>query len=114
VFDVWYGPAVLTIRPSDRIKVMPTEDGQVIRSASGKLDILRHLSGVHFHVWRLSNSRLINEADEVQWTRYFFPQELSFFMEQAQLELVHMSAVENLDQEPTDKTWNILVVGKAV
>ncbi len=113
VCDVWYGPAVLTIRPSDRIKVMPIENGQVIRSASGSLDIIRHLCGVHFHLWRLHNSKLVNEADETQWTRYFFPQELSFFMEQANLELVNMSALGDLDQDPTDETWNIMVVGKA-
>jgi SAM-dependent methyltransferase len=113
VCDVWYGPAVLTIRPSDRIKIMPIENGQVIRSASGSLDILHHLCGVHFHLWRLSNSQLINENDETQWTRYFFPQELAFFMEQAKLDLVNISALGNLDQKPTDETWNVLVVGKA-
>lgn len=113
VFDVWYGPAVLTIRPSDRVRIIPIENGQVIRSASGALDIPRHLCGVHFHLWRLSNSQLINETDETQWTRYFFPQELAFFMEQAKLELLNISVLENLNQKPTDETWNVLVVGKA-
>jgi len=114
VFDVWFGPAVLTIRPGDRIKIIPTENGQVIRTASGSLDILRHLSSVHFHVWHLRNAQLENEADEIQWTRYFFPQELALFMEQSKLELIHMCAVEDLDQVPTDRTWNVLVVAKAV
>ena len=42
VGDVWYGPAVLAIHPSDRVKVIPTEDGEVIRIASGHLDVYRH------------------------------------------------------------------------
>ena len=114
VFDVWYGPAVLTIRPSDRTRVIPTENGQVIRSASGTLDILHHLCGVHFHLWHMVNSQLVNETEEMQWTRYFFPQELALFMEQANFELVHLSAFGDLDQQPTDQTWNVFVVGRAV
>jgi len=113
VCDVWYGPAVLAIRPSDRIKIMSIENGQVIRAASGSLDTFRHLSSVHYHIWRISDSRVINETDETQLTRYFFPQELAFFMGQAKLDLVHISDVRDLDQKPTDETWNVLVVGKA-
>jgi SAM-dependent methyltransferase len=114
VFDVWYGPAVLTIRPSDRIRVIPIENGQVIRSASGSLDILHHLCGVHFHLWRLIDSQLINETNETQWTRYFFPQELAFFMEQAKLKLVNLSAFGDIDQEPTDESWNVFGVAHAI
>jgi len=113
-FDVWYGPAVLTIRPNDRIRVIPIENGQVIRSATGTLDIQRHLCAVHFHLWRMVNSHLVSETDETQSTRYFFPQELALFMEQANLELVHISAFGDLDQQPTDQTWNVFVVGRAV
>ncbi len=35
MFDVWYGPAVMATRPSDRVKVIPTPDGQIIRLAAG-------------------------------------------------------------------------------
>ena len=114
VCDVWYGPAVLKIRPSDRIKVIQTKDGQVIRSASGTLNTISHLTNVNFHIWQIEQSQLLNEVDEVQITRFFFPQELAFFMEQAKLELITMCAIGNLNQQPTEETWNIVVVGKAV
>ena len=51
--DVWYGPAVLAIRPGDKIKTIPTDDGKVIRLASGKLDIYQQLATVHYHVLHL-------------------------------------------------------------
>ncbi|MCX6068474.1 MAG: class I SAM-dependent methyltransferase, partial [Chloroflexi bacterium] len=38
IFDVWYGPAVLAVRPAERIKIIPTHDGKVLRAASGSLD----------------------------------------------------------------------------
>ena len=40
--DVWYGPAVLAQRPSERVKVIDTRDGgQLIRAAASQLDTRR-------------------------------------------------------------------------
>src|SRR5919199_1319404 len=36
--DLWYGPAVLRQRPSERVRVLDTAHGQVIRVAAGDLD----------------------------------------------------------------------------
>jgi SAM-dependent methyltransferase len=47
ICDVWYGPAVLAIRPGDKIRTIPTADGKVIRLASGNLDIYHHLATVN-------------------------------------------------------------------
>lgn len=112
IADVWYGPAVLSIQPSDRLKVISTEDGKVIRAASGSLDTFRHLSRVHYHLWRLKGQQVLSESEETHWMRYFFPQELALFMAQEQMELIHMCAFENLAEPPTEHTWNILAVGK--
>lgn len=49
-FDVWYGPAVLHQRPSQRIKMVATEDGRVLRSSWGELDIERHVCTVQSHI----------------------------------------------------------------
>ena len=114
VGDVWYGPAVLTIRPSDRVRVIPTTDGKVIRSASGVLDIYRHLCKVRYQVWHLSDQKLVSESEEIHWMRYFFPQELALFMNQVQLSLVDIRAFGDLAQPPSDEIWNILVIGKSL
>ena len=51
--DVWYGPAVLAERPSERVKVIDTELGQVIRVASGELDVRNDLCTVCYRLWRI-------------------------------------------------------------
>ena len=114
VLDVWYGPAVLTIHPSDRIKVIPTADGKVIRVASGTLDVYRHLCEVRYLIWRLSGQQVVNESEEIHQMRYFFPQELALFMSQEQLSLEDIRSFGDLAQPPSDTTWNILVVGKSL
>jgi SAM-dependent methyltransferase len=110
VFDVWYGPAVLSIRPSDRVKIIPTKTGKVIRAASGSLDTYHHLSEVRYHLWEISNNKVDAETEERHLMRYFFPQELAFFTKQAGLELISLTAFPSLDKELSDETWNAIGV----
>lgn len=114
VCDVWYGPAVLAQRPSDRVKVIHTAEGKVIRAASGTLDTYRHLCQVRYHLWRLRDGRAVCETEESHQVRCFFPQELAVFMAQARLDLVAMCAFGDVTRAPSEDTWNVLVIGKAV
>ena len=114
IFDVWYGPAVLYQRPSQRIKVIPTENGQILRVALADLDVQRHLCIVHFHVWRLEGDRLVGKTVEHHLIRYFFPLELEFFLDCVGLKLLRLGGFPDWDQEPNETTWNVLGVAKAV
>ena len=110
--DVWYGPAVLAIRPGDKIKTIPTGDGKVIRLASGKLDIYHHLATVNYHVLHLRGQTLMTESEEAHQMRYFFPQELAFFLNHADMEMLHLSAFPRLAEDADEQSWNALVVAK--
>jgi SAM-dependent methyltransferase len=112
IADIWYGPAVLAQRPGDRVKVISTPQGQIIRAATGSLDVYRHLCEVGYHLWRLENDRLVRETRESHQMRYFFPQELILFLNLEKLRLLNISAFKNLDQAPGEDTWNILVIAK--
>jgi len=114
IFDVWYGPAVLYQRPSQRIKVIPTERGKILRIASGELNMRQHLCTVRYRVWRLEGDRLVDETVEDHSIRYFFPLELEFFLECAGLELLRLGGFPDWEQEPDETTWNILGVARAV
>src|SRR4030095_10124387 len=41
LFDVWYGPAVLFQRPSERVKIIPTLTGKISRESSSEIDLSR-------------------------------------------------------------------------
>ena len=113
ICDVWYGPAVLTIRPGDRVKVIPNSDGKIIRTASGSLDIYHQIANVHYHTWTIKEQKVVSEAEETHKMRYFFPQELALFMVQAQMELSALHVFGDLDSVPTVDSWNISLVSKA-
>jgi SAM-dependent methyltransferase len=113
-FDVWYGPAVLHQRPSQRVKMIPTPEGEILRAASGELDIRRHVFTVHFHLWRLEEERLVAETKESHLVRYFFPKELELFLECSEFAPIRLGAFPEFDRDPDETTWNVLEVARAV
>jgi len=113
VFDVWYGPAVLSQRPSDRVKVIELPDRQILRCASPSLISGQQRCRVDYRVWRFEDGRLQSEARESHEVRYFFPLELDLFLRCAGFSRVHLSAFPQTEREASDATWNVLVVGRA-
>jgi SAM-dependent methyltransferase len=111
VCDMWYGPAVLTVHPGERVKVVPTTDGKLIRTASGRLDVYNHLCEVRFHLWRLSGNQVVGETEESHLMRYFFPQELTLFFSQAGLTMLNIRSFDDPQSAPDEGTWNVLVIG---
>lgn len=113
ISDFWYGPSVITDRPTDRIKVISTASGQVIRATNTTLDIPRHTADVSFRLWTIDEQKLVSETAEMHRLRYFFPQEYALMLSQAGFEMACISAFPSLDQPLTDQSWNALVVAIA-
>ena len=112
--DVWYGPAVLSQRPSERVKVIETPDGDtVIRVASSHLDVRRNLCTVDYHLWRLNGDRVCAEIQEQHAMRYFFEPELERFLTEKSFEVQRFGAFPTFDDEPGEHTWNIAFVARA-
>ena len=114
IFDVWFGPAVLKQGPSQRVKEIPTPEGKIIRVTSGELDIGRHICTVKYHLSRLEGERLADETEETHRVRYFFTLELEHFLQGAGFTLARLAAFPDFDREPSEDTWNILGVVKAI
>jgi len=112
IFDVWYGPAVLSIRPSERIKIIPTDDGKIIRTVSSSLDIIHHLTEVHYHIWKLSGDQVISEIEETHTMRFFFPMELELFLSNCGLKLEIVKAFPIIEEPVDESTWNIICVAR--
>ena len=114
LFDVWYGPAVLLQRPSERVKKIPTSDGEILRVSSGELDTRRHTCTVRFHVSTFLGERMASETEETHTVRYFFPLELKLFLEATAFTLIRLGAFPAFDCEPDETTWNVLTVARGV
>jgi len=113
VFDVWYGPAVIHQRPSQRVKEISDGRSKILRVATSELDVSRHLCRVAFHMWSFSGQTTVRETEETHVMRFFFPMELRLFVEYAGFELTRLGVFPDFDQDPALDTWNILGVCRA-
>jgi len=90
IFDVWYGPAVLTDRPAVRIKRMVDEQTEVTRLAEPVLHPNENRVDVHYHMFvRTRSTQAISELKETHAMRYFFKPEIERIALNAGLQCLH-------------------------
>jgi len=114
ITDFWYGPAVLHIKPSDKIKVRGEGDMMIIRGVEPELDIFNHIQKSHYLFIVFNGNTVINTFEETHVLRFFFPQEITWFLEQAGFKIISFTEFMNLDSPPTEDTWNAMIVAEAV
>ncbi len=113
LFDVWYGPAVLAQRPSDRTKRIATDGGEILRSASGSLDVRHHLCTVRYDILHIEGDRIVARDREDHVMRYFFPLELELLLECAGFQLLKLAAFPD-EGKLDESTWNVLGMAQAL
>ena len=114
VFDIWYGPAVLAIRPGDKIREIPTADGKIMRMASGELDVRHHLCEVNYKLLQIAGDRVISNSNEIHRMRYFFPMEIEHMLTCNEMKLESLTAFPDLEKPADETTWNALGIGRIV
>lgn len=114
ICDFWYGPAVLSVKPNERVRVLDTQNGKTIRAASTTLDTYRHTADVTFKLWSTKGDTYLGETSETHTMRYFFPQEFSLLLQKAGFELISLSQFPELDQVLSSETWNAFSVARAI
>jgi SAM-dependent methyltransferase len=108
VFDVWYGPAVEAIGPSERTKVVATAEGELERRATAVLEPEAHLCTVSY---RLTERRVgipDRVTDEAHRMRYFFADELEPFLAAAGLSLRALTPFPDVTAPLSAAEWNVL------
>ncbi|MEE9912515.1 MAG: class I SAM-dependent methyltransferase [Deltaproteobacteria bacterium] len=80
IFDVWYGPAVLTERPDIRIKRIPDDNIEITRLAEPVLHPNENRVDVHYHIFvRDLATQAVTELNETHAMRYFFKPEMELW-----------------------------------
>ncbi len=113
IFDVWFGPTVLTEGPETRIQEFDKNGKRTIRIVSPELDSINQIVRVKYKILQIDDRRVVTEVDEVHEMRFFFIQELKLFLEDAGFEMVKVCPFMAAGREPVPGDWNISVVAKA-
>lgn len=113
IFDVWYGPAVLTQRPEVRIKRISDEKIEVTRLAEPVLHPNENRVDVNYHVFiRDRETDAVKEFKETHVMRYFFKPEIDIIANQSGVEILH--AEEWMTGTPIERnTWGACFILKA-
>ncbi len=114
IFDVWFGPTVLVEKPETRIQEFEKNSIRTIRMVTPKLEPLRQVVSVHYNILQIDGEKVVAEVDEIHEMRFFFIQELKFFLENAGFDMVKVCPFMDASREPAVRDWNISVVAKAV
>jgi len=113
-FDFWYGPVVLTILPSTRMKTIEKNGIRVIRFATPHLDTLHHLCEVNYHLIATKGNQIIDEVKEKHRVRFFFPEEIKHYLEENGFKLLKLCPFLDLNAEPSEGVWNAAAISQAI
>jgi SAM-dependent methyltransferase len=113
LFDVWYGPAVLIQRPTERVKVIEQDDGVIVRAAKPTLHAARDVVDVHTRVWRVVGDRVVFDATELHSVRYFFVPELDHLLGESSFRVERFFAFPDLESPPSTDAWSLGCVATA-
>ena len=114
LFDVWYGPGVLTDRPSVRVKEIEDEKNRLVRIARPVMHDKENVVDVCYEVFVIDKmtgqTRTINEVHNM---RYFFRPELEMLLQEMGFELI-----DNLDCQTLGKSdynsWTCYFIARAI
>ena len=114
IFDYWYGPAVLNLRPEKRTKNFESNELSISRHALTDMDYVANVATVNFNINvhdKLSDTFI--EMNEKHPMRYFFSPELElFFMQNKFKQLAHHQWLKTL-APPSEDSWSAYsVIGK--
>lgn len=110
IFDCWYGAAVLSDRPTVRIKRLEDEQVQITRIAEPVMHPNDNLVDVNYQVFiKDKNSGVVEELQETHRMRYLFKPEVELLLKQFQMELLEYREWMT-NTKPGFDTWGVYFV----
>jgi len=113
VFDAWNGLAVMRLLPEARVKVVEGGGKRLIRTVVPELDPLHHVCRSNYHVLVTQGRALVDDFEETHVVRYFFPQEIAHYLDDAGFELLEFCPFMRLGEKLDEKEWNFAAIARA-
>lgn len=110
ICDCWYGPAVLTDRPSVRVKRLEDETISVVRIAEPVVFPNEDTVDVNYNVFiKDKKTGIVEELREIHKMRYLFKPEIDMMLRAKGLELIQSEEWMS-GKEPGFDTWGVCFV----
>jgi SAM-dependent methyltransferase len=113
VFDYWHAPAVLSIGPSIRKKIVNVGERTFERIANPTVDWTRRICHVTYSCKAFEGQKEVVRFEETHRLRFFFPEELEALLRQHGFEPLRMCSFLKLNKDLDNTSWNAMVIGRA-
>ena len=114
LFDVWYGPGVLSDQPVIRVKEVQTDQYKLVRIARPVMYDKINVVDVSYEILvidkKSGDTKTINEIHHM---RYFFRPELEYYLKEAGFELVDNVDCRTLEETNFD-SWTSYFIARAI
>ena len=114
IFDVWFGPAVLSQKPGDRIKIIENNGEKIIRLTKSTLNIMKHIVNVNFIVLKFQDNKMIENIEEIHQVRFFFPMELEVYFENVGFQILKTIPFMEMEGVLSKDNWDMTVVTRKI
>ena len=114
LFDVWYGPGVLSNKPEVRVKTIEDDENRLVRIARPIMHDKKNIVDVCYEVFIINrHTDKVEVMNEVHSMRYFFRPELEFLLEEAGFRLMDNIDCKSL-KETDYSSWTSYFIAKAI
>ncbi len=112
IFDLWYGPGVLSDKPAVRTKRVEDDRNILIRNAVPVFHADKDIVDVNYDVLIINKDTAhVEELHETHQMRYYFKPELELMLEMAGFELLKCVDCNTLQETDFD-SWTAYVVAR--
>jgi SAM-dependent methyltransferase len=112
IFDFWYGPGVINLRPVKRRKEYFLGDKKIVRITKPTHDLNKCMVKVEHEVNVFERNKIVKKIFDIHLMRYFFKNEIDLFLRQHGFKILKFGLWDNVDKLPSVNDWSALVIAK--
>jgi len=112
VFDCWNGLGVMRDLPTSRIKKTHANGIDIKRISYPSMDPLNQKCDVIFDVEISKEGKLMKKFEENHSVRFFFPQELRKYLEDAGFEVLKICKSFEFEENLDETCWNMSIIAR--
>ncbi len=112
IFDIWNGIKFLTSHSPKRTKIVRAEGLRIRRVSTTKVMLLTNRAVISFDCAITKGGKIVEHFKEDHQVRYFFPAEITHFLEQEGFTLQAILPFMGFNQDACTNAWNLTFVAK--
>jgi len=110
IFDFWYGPAVINLKPEKMWKEFTAGDKNVLKLTSPVHDLENSRVDLTHDIIVYNKDRILQKFRDHHRMRYFFQNEIESFLAYHNFKRIKFGTMKDINTHPTIDDWSVLMM----